>query len=181
MAQQTKVAYRYARAIFDYIGDKKACENLVKNLRELADLVQNHNELFLVFNSEVFSSKQRDGIIDDLANKVNFSEDLKKILKVLSRSKRLGLLRAVADELHNLLLQTENIIPLKVESADNLKPEEKNLIKQRFNSLLRKKVEANYILEPKLIGGVRVTAEGRTYNGTLAGWFDTFEEMLVGG
>lgn len=181
MAQQTKVAARYARAIFDYLGDLSKNQKVMGELRALADVVDGHEDLSLVFVSEAVSRVKREEIIEDLSRKLKLSSEMNKVLKVLSYSKRLGLLRAVAEEINNLLLQAEDVISVRIEAANDLDASEKKLIEDRFENLLNKKIEATYVVDPQLIGGIRVTAAGRTYNGTLAGWFDTIEEKLVGG
>jgi len=70
---------------------------------------------------------------------------------------------------------------LKVKTAEELDDSHKSKIEQRFGKILGKKVEARYEIDPSLIGGLRVDAGGRTYDGSVDGWLTSFEERLVGG
>lgn len=83
--------------------------------------------------------------------------------------------------LNRFVLETANVIAVQVESATDMNADQKAKVERRFQSLLGKGVEASYRIDPKLIGGVRVTANGKTYDGSIAGWLSSFEEQLVQG
>jgi F0F1-type ATP synthase delta subunit len=68
-----------------------------------------------------------------------------------------------------------------VASSHGLSADEKKSIETRFSKILGNPVEATYLVDPKLVGGVKVTAAGKTYDGTISGWLGQFEEILVGG
>ena len=95
--------------------------------------------------------------------------------------RRLGHLPGIANRLHLLLLESAGTVPLDVNAAVALTAEEKDKVERRFAKMLGKKVEANYTVDASLIGGLRVTVGGRTYDGSLAGGLNNFEEQLVGG
>jgi len=80
-----------------------------------------------------------------------------------------------------ILLDSANVVSLKVETATSLEADEKKQIEDKFTKILGKRVEANYQVDPALIGGLRVTAAGRTYDGSLTGWLNSFEESLISG
>lgn len=99
----------------------------------------------------------------------------------MSSAKRLGLLASVAERLQLILLESTNVMPLIVETATTLEADEKKKIEEKFQTLLGKKVEATYIVVPSLIGGLKATAGGRTYDGSLVGWLNSFEDSLISG
>jgi len=78
-------------------------------------------------------------------------------------------------------LESGNVVSLSVETATSLETDEKKKIEDRFTKILGKKVEASYKVDPALLGGLRVTAAGRTYDGSLTGWLSSFEESLITG
>lgn len=178
---QDKVSQRYARAIFDYLKDSSKVRDLIKELTSFALLIEGHSELLLVLNSAVYSEQERAGVIEDLVAKTKLSEDSKKVLLVLSSAKRLDHLKAVAEKLQQILLDTANVAALNIETATSLEAEEKKKIEAKFQTILGKKVEANYKVDPALIGGIKATAGGRTYDGSLVGWLNSFEENLISG
>ncbi|MSP18249.1 MAG: ATP synthase F1 subunit delta [Bdellovibrionales bacterium] len=178
---QDKVSYRYAKAIFDYVKDGANLRSLIAELKEFAQTVSTHSELSLVLTSDIYSTEDRHAILKDLFLKKSLSETAKRVLLVLSSAKRLGLVASIAERLQLILLESTNVMPLIVETATTLEADEKKKIEEKFQTLLGKKVEATYIVVPSLIGGLKATAGGRTYDGSLVGWLNSFEDILISG
>ena len=175
-----KVAARYARAILEWAGANKA-KALAEELKSFGALIGVNPELRVALTTGVFAEEDRKAVLEDLFKKLNLSEEAKRTVLVISEMKRLRSLPAIAAKLTELLLTSENIVPVSVVSSSALGSEEKKQIEARFSKLLGNPVEAAYTVEPKLIGGVRVTAGGKTYDGTISGWLNRVEEILVGG
>jgi len=178
---QDKVSQRYAKAIFDYLKDGSKIRALISELEEFSILIESNTELSLVLTSDVYSDDERLAVVEDLVTKAKLSHDAKKVLSVLSTAKRLDHLRSIVERLQLVLLDSANVVSLSVETATSLESEEKKKIEDKFTKILGKKVEANYKVDPALIGGLRVTAAGRTYDGSLTGWLNSFEENLISG
>jgi F-type H+-transporting ATPase subunit delta len=181
MAKLDKVALRYSRAVFDFIKDPKEVAEATEELKALAKIIQGHSELSMVLTSSVFTTEQREGILKDLGAKMKLSKTTLRILTIVSSQGRMGLLGSIADQLNLIALEAAGSVAIVVQAASDLEKDEKKKIEKRFEKLLGKTVQASYEVDPALIGGIKVTAHGRTYDGSLAGWLSTFEEQLVGG
>lgn len=181
MVRHDKVAHRYAKAIFEHVGSSDTARTMGKELAKFADTLTGSPELSRVLCSDVFSDAQRRPVVEDLAKKLGVGAEGLRILLVISTAKRLSSLAGIVDRLHELVLQSEDVVPLSVESANQLAADEKEKIEKRFSGLLGKKVEATYVVDASVLGGLRVTAAGRSYNGTLSSWLGAFQERLVGG
>lgn len=181
MVRHDKVAFRYAKAAFDYVGSGAKSRELAKALKTFADVMGENAQLARALTSNLFTKEQRRPIIEDIAKKLGLNADTVKILLVLSEAKRFSSLASIAARVHELVLESEDIIPIEVQSSGELDKAESEKIEKRFSALLGKKVEATYVIEPSVLGGLKVTAAGRSYDGTLSGWLGTFQERLVGG
>ena len=188
-AGNTKVAARYAKAIVEtYLkgaGSNSADASNVKKIGEelerFASTIESNEELKTVLLTDLFSAPEREAIVEDIAAKLGLSTETKKILKVVSESKRLKATRSIAERLHLLLLDSAGIVPIQVLSAGELNGEERKKVETKFKKVFGKEVEASYEVEPSLMGGLRVTAVGKTYDGSVSGWLEIIEEKLVGG
>lgn len=176
-----KIASVYARAILSTTKSNDEAKALAKELKEVADLIDGHQQLKLVLTSNAYSWQFREAILNDLFAKAKCSDLAVRSVKTISESKRLNVLSQIAAKLSELLLTRENIIPISIVSSSGLGGEEKKQIETRFSKILGQAVEASYTVKPNLIGGVQVTASGKTYDGTISGWLNRFEEILVGG
>lgn len=176
-----KVASVYARAVLEAAGSTDNAKKLAVELKDVASVIDGHPQLKLVLTSRAYSESFRKAVLEDLFKVVKVSDLAQRAVKVVSENKRLNALSAVAGKLSELLLTKESIVPISVASSSGLGGDEKKQIETRFSKILGKPVEASYEVKPNLIGGVRVTAGGKTYDGTISGWLNRFEEILVGG
>lgn len=181
MAKLDRVALRYAKAAFDYLGDSKKVDGLTQELIAFSQALTGNPELHLALTNEAFSTDSRAAVVKEVANQMGLSDATQRVLNVLTENRRITSVEAVAERLHHLNLEAAEIAPLKVEASVELSAAEKKQVEEKFTKILGKKVEANYVLEPTLLGGLRVTAAGRTYDGTLSGWLENMEEQLIGG
>ena len=179
MAAQDKVANRYAQAILDSLGVRAQLAS--SELKEFALSMETSKELKLALGSRIFSREARKGIVADLCGKMKLSDEARRALGVICDADRLRNLNAIAERLQTLLLEASGVIPLKITTATDVPGEEKKALETRFTKLLGSKVAATYELDASLIGGVRVVASGKTYDGSIVGWLNGFEEQLVGG
>jgi len=181
MAKLDRATLRYAKAAFDFLADAKAATGVAGELKAFGGLLLETPELQVALTNEAFATQDRLSVVKDVAQKQGLSENAVRILSVLAENRRILLCDSVADRLHQLSLEAADIASLEVESPVELKPEERKKVEDQFTKILGKKVEAKYSLDPNLLGGLRVTAAGRTYDGTLSGWLEKMEEKLMGG
>jgi len=181
MARHERVASRYAKALFDHLGDVEKSRSVQRELEGFSNLVNTHADLTKVLHRELFPLVQRRAVIQDIVQKLKLSQVSTRILIVLSESRRLGLLSVIVEKLKLLLLQASSIVPLQIETATDLTQDEREKIERKFSRILKQKVDANYIVDPTVIGGLRVTASGRTYDGTISGWLSAIREQLAEG
>jgi F-type H+-transporting ATPase subunit delta len=180
-----KVSSRYARAIFDQYADGTKGAAKVKKIGEellhFAKMIESNDDLKLALLTDLFTEEARTAIVDDLAGKLKLTAETKRILEIVSESKRVRLLSSIAERLHHLLMESADVVAMHVQSAAELGEDARKKVESRFKKVFGKDVEASYEVQPSLMGGLRVTAIGRTYDGSLAGWFEAMEEKLVGG
>lgn len=181
MAKLNRAALRYAKAAHDFLADAKKASAVAVELREFSRLLSENPELQGALTNEAFTTADRVEVVKDICKKMGLTEDATRILGVLAENRRVLVVDCVAERLHQITLENADIAQLEVESSSELKAEDQKKIEDQFAKVLGKKVEAKYSLDPNLLGGLRVTAAGRTYDGTLSGWLETMEEKLMGG
>lgn len=181
MAKVDRVTLRYAKAAFDFLADAKKADQVSTELKAFAAVLAENKELQLALTNEAFSAEDRVLVVKDIATKQGLSDNATRVLAVLAENRRILNAEPVAERLHHLALDEAEVIALDVESSEELKADERKKVEEQFAKILGKKVEAKYSLDPSLLGGLRVTAAGRTYDGTLSGWLEKIEETLMGG
>lgn len=181
MAVHGKVASRYAQALLDAAKNEKDARELANELLAFSRMVGGHSELTIVLSSQLFSVSKRRAVLEDLVKSASLSNFALKALLVVNEQGRLSELAVIAEKLHTLILEKAGIVPLKVLSASEVAKEDRQHLETKFSKLLGKSVEASYEIQASLVAGVKVLAGGKTYDGSVAGWLQSFEEQLVGG
>lgn len=175
----SKVANRYARAVLEWLdGDKKKINVVAEELESFGALQKSHKELSQVIGSKRFSYEQQDEILSAVCEKAKVSSDATRVLRLLLEQGRIREVSSIAENIRLLVLESQNVIPIRVQSPYDLSADEKEKLVTKFSSFLGKEVDAFYETESDLIGGLRVTAAGKTYDGSLSGWLNYFEERL---
>lgn len=174
-----QVAPRYAKAIFDLLSDPAQVEKALVEFKRFSDLIENNSDLQRALCTPIFSVEQRKAVIDDVTKIGGFTETMKRILSILAENRRLGHLKKIGDRLKLLLWEARNIAALNVESAIALTAEEKIQIEGKCKEILKQEVEAAYEIDPALIGGLRVTVGGVTYDGSLVTKLNLLRERII--
>ncbi len=181
MATQGKVISRYSKAIFLSLKDSKKADKVLPELEAFAKLIAEHKELALIVHAPTFSTQQRVDIIKDVTAKMKASQESVEILTAICKLGRLDQIGGIVSRLRVKVLENESIQPIQVWTAEPLGADEKKLVEDRFAKLLGKEVDAAYAARPSLVGGLKVSAGGRTFDGTVSGWLDTLKDRLVEG
>ena len=179
MAHIGKVAGSYAKGVFDFLGSPDKVGAVAQELTTIAEVIDSHDELGRVLSTSVFAASERAGVVEDLVKKLKLSDATRRIAMVLAEANRVGYLKPIVERLHRLVQEAAQVVPLEVTSAVALESAEKKKVEQKFKTLLGMSVEASYAVDPDLIGGLRVTAQGRTYDGSLLGQLRSMEEKLT--
>ncbi|MBY0371829.1 ATP synthase F1 subunit delta [bacterium] len=181
MATPGKVANRYAKAIFDSLKDNRGASSILGELEKFAGVTGGHKDLSIVFASPGFSVTQKEGVVSDIAAKMGLSPEATKILTGLATLGRASAVGAIVERLRVRLLENEGIAPIEVWTAEALPESDRKPVEDKFTKVLGKKVRAQYSTNPAVVGGLKVVAGGRTFDGTVSGWLDSLSETLVEG
>lgn len=179
MATASRAAVRYAKAFGPVLAQTKAPEKTLAELRAIDDMLRGHAELWKWIHSPAATIAQSHGVLEDLRKKAAWSDLSDRILKTLVETRRLPILNDIVDKLEIYLWELQSIAPIQVASATELTADEKKRVEAKFASALGKQVRASFEVVPGLIGGIKVSAGGRTYDGTIDGWLRGFEAMSV--
>ncbi len=181
MYKDSKVASRYSKAIFDYLGTKERRQVFIKTFEEIVFIITSHKELYSQLCSKIMSYSKKKELLEHLAKKMKFSNDIFKVLCVLMKRKRLNLVSEILSKLKLLVYEEMDIVPLTVESAYELNNETKIEIRDRLTKVIGKNINVVYKQNPDLIGGIKVFVQGKTFDGSVIGFFSRLEESILGG
>jgi F-type H+-transporting ATPase subunit delta len=172
-----RVARRYANALFAIAKQSDVIRPVEEDLASIVRLLE-HDGGFKDFLYAPYASREEKIQIADRVFGDRVTALTMRVLRVLLEKRREAEIPAIYEEYVTLRRQHEGVVYATVTSADTLTADEKNAIISKLENVLGKKVEAEFEVEPSLMGGVKVAYENYVLDGTVKGAFRKLRERL---
>jgi F-type H+-transporting ATPase subunit delta len=170
------VAVRYAEALFELGKREGRLEALTEELEALAKLIGEHDQLReLLLNPDVdVPDKLR--VIGRLLG--DASKDLQAFLQVVLQSERAPYIVQMADALRQLVDREQRVLRVVVRTVHPLAAP----LRERLVGWLSKREHSTVVLveelDATLLGGIQVTLDHRTYDGSLRTQLDRLRHRM---
>jgi F-type H+-transporting ATPase subunit delta len=172
-------ANRYAKALFDVALQEKAdLEKIGSDLSEVTEVLGNP-ELQQAAARAVVPEAARVALIEQIADRLGVTVQVKKLLVMLTRGRRLNLVADLTEAYRERLLAHQNIVRAEVTSAVPLSPEKTSALEQSLANVTGKKVELSVSVDPELLGGVVATIGSTVYDGSVKTQLQRMRQELV--
>ena len=172
-----KLGRRYASAVFSAAGDFDAVERVGSDLAAVAGAIDGDPLMRDFFLSPVISRSAKErALLEAFQGKVH--DVALHALLLLVCKRREAVLSVLVPEYRKLQMASRGTDPLTVTAARKLTESELDALVSRLQSLYGKKFEVNEVVDPKLIGGVRITMGDRRIDGTVSGQLEALARTL---
>jgi len=176
MAEIATIARPYAEAAFrlaDAGGALAEWSGLLENLAQAAATP----EMQSVLGDPLVSEAQ---LVDTLmAASGGGSEQARRFLEILAENKRLGALPTVREQFERLRAEREGTVDARIESAFPLAGEELAGLIADLERRFGRKVRAQVLHQPQLIGGAKITVGDRVIDGSIRGKLEAIAAGLA--
>ncbi len=163
----SRVARRYAEAILQSLPEGVTREEFFRDIDDLKSSLLHSRELRTFFESPVISSEKKTGAIKALfAGKLGpFTLN---VLNFLIGKTRERSIREIIEALIELKRVQDGILFANISTAFPLDAGHRAAIEDALRNVSSQSVEAEYKIEPLLIGGVKVRMNNIVYDGSVA-------------
>ena len=172
------IARRYGRALFDLASEANEVAATGNGLAELACAVSGVESGVLA--PGVLSAAQSQQVADALVAKVGAGSLLGRFLAVVAANGRLGELPAIHARYQQLEDEAAGRVRALVKAAAPLSDAERVALREKFETVLGRKVIETVEVDPQLLGGVTVEAAGRVYDGSIRTQLARLERRMAG-
>jgi F-type H+-transporting ATPase subunit delta len=176
-------ARQYARALLEVAeegGDDSALR-IREELRDLAALAGEHPQLRAALNARGVTLADRGRVLAAIAEGAGASPLLSRLLRLLASRDHLSLLPAVAEVYGELVNASRGILPVEVTGAVALSEDQRSALVDAVRGSMGSEIELTTKVAPEVLGGLRVTMGGRTYDGTVDAQLRTLRRTLASG
>ena len=106
------------------------------------------------YNQEKFPNDDKKKTVEECFQ--NFSSEVKNFLFILIDEKRINCLDEIKAFLKDKINDKNNLVNANITLAFDVNDEIKNQIIQRLKNKLQKDVNANFVVNPNIIGGLKI-------------------------
>lgn len=177
MAEMSVIAHPYAQALFNLAKEQKTEEAWLENLSELKQISTNQDFVAILNNPKVDVDKII-SIIKTLM-KSNASVEVMNFVEVLVENNRILALDEIYHIFRELILEDQKRGDAIIESAYAMSQAEKQDFEQILSKKFGKKITAQVIVNPELIGGIKVTVNDKVIDGSVKGRINTLSTQLT--
>ena len=164
--KETRVANRYAKALFDLSIELKQLEQTRSDMELINSVCEQNREFVLMLKSPVIKENKKQAILSDIfAGKI--SDLTFKFLKVITHNRREDIIMEIAVQFIKIYKEFKNILPTLLTSAVELDAETRDKIVTLLGERANATIELTEAVDESIIGGFILEFEDRQYDASI--------------
>ncbi len=172
-----ELANRYATALYSLKLDSNKLVETQNEVKELKKIIKDNPDFIMILSSSYYDFKKKSEIID--ITLVNVDEDIKNLLKIAVKNHRANLIVEIFEEFNSLVNEYRGIIEGLVYSSMPLKEDELTKLNKAISEVESRPTDLKNIIDPSLIGGVKVVINDHIYDGSIKHHIDEMKKALL--
>ena len=156
---------RYAEGLYLLKKEKNQLEETQEVVREIIKIINDNPTFISLISNRDISNQERLEIIDKVFKSVD--EDIVNFFKIIIENNRGRYLLEILKDFNSLVNEFRGVKEGLLYSAFPLKDEEIQKITSSISEIEKCPIELKNIIDPSLIGGVKVAINDKIYDGSL--------------
>ncbi len=168
----------YAEALFMLAAEENAAEEYLKCLGSVEKVIDDNPDYIDLLASPAIPLEERLQAIDEAFG--DFPEHPLSFLKLLCETGNIRLLKDCICEYKRLYTESSDIVCATVYSAVELSTAQKDALCRKLEKQYGKQIDPTYLIDPSLLGGLKVEIEGKTYDGSVKRRLQDIKDVIIG-
>lgn len=180
------VANQYAKALLEAISKPGAgpeagvsAELALAQLDQFVELMHGSTDLHTVLLSPAVSHVAKQKVLAKLGDLLGMHRQLKNFLYVVTRHRRLDLMKEIRERFQALLDESVGIVRARVETAQPLTDAQRASLEEALARITGKQVRCGYDVDDALLGGLAVRMGSTMYDGSVRGQLEGLRRRLT--
>jgi len=149
-------AGRYALSLFELSKDEKIVEEIDANVTLIQKAIQSSQDFKNFINNPTLKKDERINVINILGKNYNLNNYFVNFLKILVEKNRIFFLEKILKDFKLILSDFRGEINAIVSMPTKISDAQVKDIETTLNSLLKKKINLDFKLDPSLISGAKL-------------------------
>ncbi len=174
------VPSRYAEALLSLAIEEKQVKQYLEQAKLIYKALINNPEFVELLDSAFLNGPQKDKIIDESFKDIDI-EYLKTFIKVICANNRAYKIVYIFREFIKLANANIGVKAGVLYSAKELSKQEISDVEKAFEQKTNYKIELENVIDPKIVGGIKVVLDDKVYDGSIQGRMLSLKQRLQGG
>lgn len=161
------LAQRYGAALADVAFEHKDAAKIRRDLADFAQVFGESADLRNLFSNPSVSAGSKKSVTGEIAAKMGLHEEVRNFIFVLIDHGRAAILHDIQQAFDAEVNRRMGIVDAVVISAHELSAAEKSRLTASLERVTGKKLQAQYQLNPELLGGAMVRIGSTIYDGSV--------------
>ena len=168
---------RYAEALYKVKKDSNTLLETQELAKELIKIIKDNPDFLVLLDSSYLEKEERIAMIDKVF--VSVDEEVKNLMKIAVENGRGKYLLGILQDFNSLVNEYRGVKEGLVYSAMPLKDAEIDKIASSISKKEKEPVELKNIVDPHLLGGVKVVINDHVYDGSLKHHVENLKSTLL--
>lgn len=164
----SNVAIEYAQALFMLAAENNCLAEYKEKLGVIRDAVAESPEILDVLDSPAVLLSERLALVDTILGE-DYPEYIVSFVKILCEERHVKLTEKIISEFFELAREAENRATATVYFVEPLTDTQKSALVEKLEKVSGKKVDARYVEDKSLIGGIKVVLDDKVLDGSISG------------
>jgi F-type H+-transporting ATPase subunit delta len=175
--QDNRAARRYAQALFEVAEDNGIVSQVEADLRLLTDAITNNKDFKEFYLGPYTSRTEKFEIISNVFDG-SISRLTLELVRLLLNKHRSHAMISVKDEYIALRREKSGVVYAHVTSSISLTETQQTALEAKLAKIVGKKIEADYSLDPGIIGGIKVSYNSNSIDGSILGALQNLRQQF---
>ncbi len=179
-ASKTKIARVYANALYEAAVEQKSIDRVKADVDKLKALLAQDASLTAYLANPLWSEEDKKDVLQKTAKALQLSAETLSCLDVVTENRRSANLALILDDFVKVYYLKNGVAEVEVETVKSLSAVQDKKLKKVLAKIFAKEVAVNYILNPAILGGLRVKSGSTMFDDSLAVKLNYLENVMKG-
>lgn len=178
---QSRVAIRYASALFAETSQSNTLEATIADVRGLRKMLEESRDFALFVESPIIKASQKAAALKVIAEKSQLATTTTNFLQLLIEKSRINELSDVLKSFETLYNERQGLVTIEVTSAVEMDAAQKEKLIKKIEEYTGKKPIASYSINPTLVGGFTVKIGDSMLDNSIKRQLEVLKKRLMQG
>ena len=171
------VSSRYGLALYSLALEENKLSSWQEEVKELSRIFRENTDFIMVLGSSFISLEERIEILEK--SLVGVDKEIIALISVVMENNRINLILEIFESFNSYCNQYRGVSEGLIYSTVKLEEKVISQIEEKVSKMENSKVELKNIIDPSLIGGVKIVIKDHIYDGSIKHHIDMMKQDLL--